>query len=263
MSYPSFDTIKIAVDGPLATVTISREAQLNALSSKVVTELTDAAAALEVSTDIRVVAVTGAGDKAFAAGADVAEMARLPAAEARRFAEAGQRTFAKLEALPIPTIAAVNGFALGGGCELAMACDLVYASEKARFGQPEVNLGLIPGFGGTQRLLRRVGLMRAKELVLTGDTLDAARAKAIGLVLEVLPPEELLPFALGQARKIASRAGLAVAAAKRVLGTGAGLDLASGCALELEAFGLLFSTGDAREGLTAFLEKRPASFKGE
>jgi len=251
------------VEEGVGVATLNRPKAHNALDGRTIEELSHVLDGVAADRALRGLVVTGAGDKAFAAGADVAEMARLPAAEARRFAEAGQRTFAKLEALPIPTIAAVNGFALGGGCELAMACDLVYASEKARFGQPEVNLGLIPGFGGTQRLLRRVGLMRAKELVLTGDTLDAARAKAIGLVLEVLPPEELLPFALGQARKIASRAGLAVAAAKRVLGTGAGLDLASGCALELEAFGLLFSTGDAREGLTAFLEKRPASFKGE
>jgi enoyl-CoA hydratase len=169
---------------------------------------------------------------------------------------------ARLEALPIPTLAAVNGLALGGGCELAMACDLVYASERARFGQPEVNLGIIPGFGGTQRLARRVGLMRAKELILSGELVDAAKARAIGLALEVLAPEALLPHCLKVARTIASRGPLATAAAKRVLEGGAGLDLAAGCALELEAFALLFSSGDAREGAKAFVEKRAPQWKG-
>jgi len=196
------------------------------------------------------------------AGADVAEMAELDPLQARRFADLGQRVFARLERLEAPTIAAVNGFALGGGLELAMACDLVYASEKARFGQPEVNLGLIPGFGGSQRLARRVGLMRAKELVFTGEMVDAQKAKAIGLALEVLPPEGLLPHAIGVAKKIASRGPAAVAAAKRVMEAGAGVDLRTGCALELEAFALLFASDDAREGTRAFIEKRPAVFHG-
>jgi enoyl-CoA hydratase len=251
------------VEGGIGIATVNRPAALNALDSRTVGELSRLLDAVAEDRGVRALVLTGAGDRAFVAGADIGEMSRLTAMEARRFAEAGQRAFAQLEALSIPTIAAVNGFALGGGCELALACDLVYASEKARFGQPEVNLGLIPGFGGTQRLARRVGLMRAKELVFTGEPIGAAQARALGLCLEVLTPEGLLAHAIGQAGKIASRGQLAVAAAKRAMEAGAGMSLASGCALELEAFALLFSTEDAREGLEAFLEKRAPVFKGE
>ncbi len=249
------------VDDGIAVLTVNRPKALNALDAATIAELSEA---LELARDpaVRALVVTGAGEKAFVAGADIAGMATMSPAEARTFSEAGHATFAKLEALPIPTIAAVNGFALGGGCELAMACDLVYASEKARFGEPEVSLGLIPGFGGTQRLVRRVGLMRAKELVLSGEMIDAAKAKAIGLALDVLAPEALLPHAIAQARTIASRGPAAVAAAKRLMEQGAALDLATGCALEAQAFALLFATDDAREGMRAFLEKRAAKFHG-
>jgi len=256
------DNVLWQVEEGVGVATVSRPKALNALDRRTLDELSEILDTVAADRALRGVVLTGAGDKAFVAGADLSEMARLSAHEARAFAEAGQRTFAKLEALPIPTIAAVNGFAFGGGCELAMACDLVYASEKARFGQPEVNLGLIPGFGGTQRLSRRVGLMRAKEIILTGDALDAARAKEMGLVLEVLPADKLLPFAMAQARKIASRGAMAVAAAKRVISAGAEIECAAGCALEVEAFALLFTTDDAREGMAAFLQKRPARFKG-
>jgi enoyl-CoA hydratase len=167
----------------------------------------------------------------------------------------------KLEALPIPTIAAVNGFALGGGCELALACDLIYASETARFGQPEVNLGLIPGFGGSQRLSRRVGLSRALEMILTGDVYDAARAREMGLVLQVLPAAELLPHAVAVARKIAAKGPLAIAQAKRVVQAGADAALATANELERQAFAALFGTEDAKEGMRAFLEKRPARWQ--
>ena len=256
------DNIRWRVEDGVGVATVDRPRALNALDSRTVDELSRLLDAVAVDPGVRALVVTGAGDRAFVAGADIAAMATMPPPEARRFADAGQRVLAKLEALAIPTIAAVNGFALGGGCELAMACDLVHASERARFGQPEVGLGLIPGFGGTQRLVRRVGLMRAKELVFTGDAIDAARARALGLVLEVLPAEELLPHALAQARKIASRGALAIAAAKRTLQRGADLDLASGCALEAAEFALLFGTDDAREGMRAFLEKRSARFNG-
>jgi len=250
------------VEDGVGVATFNRPKALNALNRRTLAELSHLLDGVAADRALRALVLTGAGEKAFVAGADVAEMSTLSPVEARAFAEAGQRAFARLEALPIPTIAAVNGFALGGGCEVAMACDLVYASEAARFGQPEVNLGLMPGFGATQRLARRVGLMRAKELLLVGEAIDAARAKAIGLVLDVLPPQQLLPHALAQARKIAARGPLAVAATKRVVEAGVGVDLATGCALELEAFGLLFSTHDAREGMLAFLEKRGAQFNG-
>jgi enoyl-CoA hydratase len=250
------------LEGGVGVATFNRPKALNALNAATIAELGGLLDEVARDPAVRALVLTGAGDKAFVAGADVSEMAALSPLAARRFAEAGQKTFAKLEALPIPTLAAVNGFALGGGCELAMACDLVYASETARFGQPEVNLGIMPGFGGTQRLVRRVGLMRAKELVLTGDLIDAAKAKEIGLALEVVPAGDLLAYALDKARRIASRAPAGVAHSKRVLEAGAGVDLATGCALELDSFALLLSTDDAREGMRAFLEKRAASFKG-
>ncbi len=250
------------VEDGVGVATFNRPKALNALDRRTIAELAQLVDAVAADPAVRALVLTGAGEKAFVAGADISEMSSLPPVEARRFAEAGQRALARLEALPIPTIAAVNGFALGGGCELAMACDLVYASEAARFGQPEVNLGLIPGFGGTQRLTRRVGLMRAKEIVLTGEMVDAAKAKAIGLALDVLPAAQLVPHAVAVARKIASRAPLAIAAAKRTLEAGARIDLATACALEAEAFGLVFATDDAREGTRAFVEKRAAAFKG-
>src|SRR6185503_11063199 len=173
MTYEAFETIRIEVDGALAVVTVAREAALNALSSKVIAELTAAVGELEVSIDIRCVIVTGAGDKAFVAGADIAEMRDLTPLQAQAFAEMGGALAQSIEISEKPWIAAVNGFALGGGCELALACDFVHASEKAKFGQPEVKLGVIPGFGGTQRLARRVGIARARELVYTGATIGA------------------------------------------------------------------------------------------
>ena len=235
---------------------------LNALDAKTIAELGEVVARAEADRAVKALVLTGAGEKAFVAGADIAAMSTMSPLDARRFAETAHAILARMEALPIVTIAAVNGFALGGGCEVAMACDLVYASEKARFGQPEVNLGLIPGFGGTQRLTRRVGLPRALELILTGDLVDAPRAKEMGLVLEVLPAAELLTFAKAQARKIAAKGPVAVAAAKRAAREGADADLRTANELERQAFSALFGTEDAREGMRAFVEKRPAAFKG-
>jgi enoyl-CoA hydratase len=257
-----YENLLWRVEDGVAVVTVNRPKALNALDSATLAELGRAFDAAGQDRSVRALVVTGAGEKAFVAGADIARMSSMSVSEARRFAEEGHRTFARLEALPIPTLAAVNGFALGGGCELAMACDLVYASEKARFGQPEVNLGIIPGFAGTQRLSRRVGPMRAREIIFTGEMIDAARAKEIGLALEVLPPDQLLGHVVAQARKIAARGPLAVAAAKRLVGEGADLPLAAACQLEQQAFALLFATDDAREGMRAFLEKRPAAFRG-
>jgi enoyl-CoA hydratase len=258
----TYENLRFALEDGVGLITIDRPKVLNALSRQTLLELDAVLQAEARGPLIRAVVVTGAGEKAFVAGADISEMAGLTAAQARDFAELGQRAFGRLEALPVPTIAAVNGFALGGGSELALACDLVYASEKARFGQPEVNLGLVPAWGGTQRLARRVGPMRALEMVLTGETYDASRALALGLCLEVLAPAALLPHALSKARVIASRGPLAVAAAKRVLRAGADAGLAQGLALEAEAFGLVFASEDMREGTGAFLEKRPPRFTG-
>ncbi len=249
------------VEESVAVATFHRPKALNALNSETIAELGQVLDAVAADSALRALVLTGSGEKAFVAGADIAEMAALSPLEARRFAERGERTLARLEALPIPTIAAVNGFALGGGCELAMACDLVYASDRARFGQPEVNLGLIPAFGGTQRLARRVGPARALEIILTGDMIDAAKAREIGLVLEVLPGDQVLPHALQVARRIASRSPAAVALAKRTLHAGLAVDTATAGELERQAFALLFGTEDTREGLKAFVEKRPAAFR--
>ncbi len=265
MSYPTFDTVKITVDGMLATVTIDRAAALNALSSKVISELTHAVAALEVSTDIRVVALTGAGDKAFVAGADIAEMVDLTPVQAQAFSEMGGVLGAAIEASDKPWIAQVNGFALGGGCELALSCDFIYAADTAKFGQPEVKLGVIPGFGGTQRLARRVGIAKAKELCMTGDTIDAGEALRIGLADAVVPAAELASKVKALAGRIAANGPLAVAEVKRLVQLGQSTTLDHALALEQRSFGLMFATSDQREGMSAFLAKprRAAAFKGQ
>jgi len=247
----------------VATLTIDRPKQLNALDAATLGEIgTGIELCKSRPEEVLALVITGAGEKAFVAGADIAAMSKLGVAEAREFAALGHRTMSALEALPIVTIAAVNGFALGGGCELALACDLVYASEKARFGQPEVNLGLVPGFGGTQRLTRRVGPMRAKELILSGELVGAAQAREMGLVLEVLPPEQLLAHAQAKARIIASRGPQAVALSKKLIQHGADLPLGQALDFERNSFAGLFGGAESKEGMAAFLEKRPARFPG-
>jgi enoyl-CoA hydratase len=258
-----YENLLFEVRDGVGVLTVNRPKALNALDGRTVAELDQALQREAADPAVKALVVTGAGDRAFVAGADIGEMSAMSPEQARAFATAGQRALARLEALPVVTIAAVNGLALGGGSELALACDLVYASEKARFGQPEVNLGLMPGFGGTQRLARRAGAMRALEIVLTGDMVDAARAKELGLCLDVVAPDKLLEHALGKARGVASRGPLAVAAAKRALRAGADAGLAQGLAFEVEAFGALFATEDMREGTRAFLEKRAARFQGK
>ena len=255
--------VKIEIDDAVALVTITREKALNALSRQVVGELIEAVSELDVHPDVRCCILTGAGDKAFVAGADIAEMQAMTPREARSFSETGAALGSALEMSARPWIAAVNGFALGGGCELAMACDFIYASTKAKFGQPEVNLGVIPGFGGTQRLQRRVGIGKARELIYTGDIIDAAEALRIGLADRVVEPGELLAAARATAVKIASKGPVAIAEAKRIILEGADLSLEAANALEQRAFGELFSTADQKEGMAAFLAKRPAVFKGE
>jgi enoyl-CoA hydratase len=258
----AYENILWEVREGIGTLTVNRPKLLNALDQRTLEELGAAIAAAAADPGVQALLLTGAGDKAFVAGADIAGMSRMGPAEARLFAELGHRTVSALEAMTKPTIAAVNGFALGGGCELAMGCDLIYASDKARFGQPEVNLGLVPGFGGTQRLSRRVGLMRAKEMIFSGEIYDAATAKAIGLALDVLPAEKLLEHARAKAKVMASRGPAAVALSKRLLQEGASLPLLAALELERTAFAGLFGTAETREGLAAFLEKRPARFPG-
>ncbi|WP_437577809.1 enoyl-CoA hydratase/isomerase family protein [Sorangium sp. So ce887] len=251
--------------GHVAIVTIQRPDKLNALNPAVLGELTaafhDLLAPAE-GNEVRAAVLTGAG-KAFVAGADIAEMAAMNSIAAKRFADAGHRLGDLIETAPFPVIAAVNGFALGGGCELALACDFIYAAEGAKLGQPEVNLGVIPGFGGTQRLLRRVGPGRARELIYSGDMITAEQALSFGLVNAVFPATELLARARDTALKIASRGPLAVAAAKRVILRGESLDLAAANELEAQAFAALFGSDDQQLGMKAFLAKSQAAFIGK
>jgi enoyl-CoA hydratase len=258
-----YENILFERDGAVATLTVNRPKALNALNVATMREMAAAITALAEDPAVRALIVTGAGDKSFVAGADITEMRPMGTTEALAFSSLGHRFGRILEEVPFVTIAAVNGFALGGGCELAMACDLIYASEKARFGQPEVSLGVIPGFGGTSRLVRLVGLQRAKELVFTGDTLTAERAVAVGLALQVLPPEQLLVHCREVAGRIALRGPLAIAQAKRLMNEGADLPLSAANALERQGFAALFGSQDQREGMAAFVEKRPPVFSGK
>lgn len=257
-------TLSVVVDrdDPLVTITLNRPDKLNALNEELLRELGRVVHELSHDAAIGCAIVTGAGDKAFAAGADISAMSEMTVAGAQRFAELGHRIGRAIEEAPFPFIAAVNGFALGGGCEVALACDFIYASDRARFGQPEVNLGVIPGFGGTQRLARRVGEARARELCMTGDTLTAEEALRVGLVNAVVPHAELLPRVREVAKKIAGKGPLAVAAVKRVIARGADVPLATANELEATAFAALFGSDDQREGMKAFLGKRPAKFSG-
>ncbi|MCA9526262.1 MAG: enoyl-CoA hydratase/isomerase family protein [Myxococcales bacterium] len=257
------DLVKVTCTDGIAWMEIHRPKAMNALTQAVLTELEVEIASLAADlADLRVVVLTGAGEKAFVAGADIREMATMTPAEAAAFSALGHRVLGALEALPVPVIAAVNGFALGGGCELALACDLVYAAENARFGQPEVKLGLIPGFGGTQRLARRIGPMRALDLVVTGRMVGAAEARSLGLCLDVFPADELKSRVQTIAEGIAAMGPVAVRAAKATQARGLDGPLATGNALERDAFALLFATSDAREGMAAFTEKRDPVFQG-
>ena len=248
-----------AVPGPVTELTISRPKALNALNQTVLAELEQVLTHLEKQSDLRCVIITGEG-KAFVAGADISHMADATPAQAEDFAAQGQRVFAQLEQLPVPTLAAVNGFALGGGCELALACDLIYASEHAKFGQPEVKLGLMPGFGGTVRLPRKIGPGAAREWIFTGEMVSAQAAKDAGLVREILPADALMARVREIAGIIAQRAPLAVRACKRVLNQSTDPTVATH--LERWSFANLFGSADTREGTRAFLDKREPNFKG-
>lgn len=254
------DPILLERRGATALLTLNRPDVLNALDRATLEALAAHAAKLATDTALRAVVVTGSG-RAFAAGADIAAMRKMNPVEGEAFSRLGHAALASLEALAVPTIAAVNGFALGGGCELALACDWIYASSKARFGQPEVNLGLIPGFGGTSRLVRRVGIAWAKELALAGEPIDAETAQRIGLANRVFEPEALLDATLAVAEKIAAKGPIAVAQAKHVMHEGQDADVRAAHALEQKAFGFTFATEDRVEGMDAFLEKRAPSFR--
>lgn len=247
--------------GVIRIVTIDRPKVLNALSVEVVTELSTLLEQTASESPVRGLLLTGEG-KAFVAGADIAAMASMEPQAALAFSGKGHALGEMLGALPVPTLAAVNGFALGGGCELALACDFIYASDKAKFGQPEVKLAVIPGFGGTQRLLRRIGLARALELCMTGEMIGADEALRIGLANRVLPPDQLLPEALATLDRIAAQGPLAVAKVKEVLHRGASMPLPEANELEQQAFASLFATEDQTEGMAAFLAKRPPKFTG-
>ena len=249
-------------DGVLI-ITIDRPKVLNALNAQTVQEIGQAFEAARTDDSVRAVILTGAGEKAFVAGADINELATMTPVSGKAVAEKGQRVFRNIERFPKPVIAAVNGFALGGGCELALACHIRIASENAQLGLPEVTLGIIPGYGGTQRMARLLGKGKALELILTGDRIRANEAERIGLVNRVVPAEELMTVAEEMARTISKRGPLAVRAAIEAVMSGSEMPFDEGQILEATLFGLLASTEDMKEGMSAFLEKRTADFKGK
>lgn len=257
------DNLQIAREGPVALLTVTRPQVLNALNQRTLVELGQAAEELRREAEIRAVIVTGAGEKAFVAGADIGELAELTPAQAQDRARLGQQVFDAIEQMGKPVIAAINGFALGGGCELAMACTLRIAADTARLGQPEVNLGIPPGFAGTQRLSRLVGKGAALELLLTGRHVSAEEALRLGLVNRVVPAAELLTAARALATELAAKAPIAVRYIIDAVHRGSEVPLAEGTYLEASLFGLAFSTADMREGTRAFLDKRKPAFKGE
>jgi enoyl-CoA hydratase len=244
-------------------ITIDRPKVLNALNAQTVAEIGQAFDAAREDASVRCVIVTGGGEKAFVAGADINELAQMTPITGKAVAEKGQRVFRAIEKFPKPVIAAINGFALGGGCELALACHIRIASEKAQLGLPEVTLGIIPGYGGTQRMARLLGKGKALELILTGDRIGAAEAERIGLVNKVVPADQLMTAAEEMARTIAKRGPLAVSAAIEAVMSGSEMPFDEGQVLEATLFGLLASTEDMKEGMGAFLEKRAANFQNK
>jgi enoyl-CoA hydratase len=257
----SYQTLILETSNGIARVTINRPDKLNALNLEAKRELRQVFEAIKHADDVHVVILTGAGEKAFVAGTDIRELTELNRESGQLFAQGGQEVFDHIENLGKPVIAAVNGYALGGGCELALACHVRIASENAKFGQPEVNLGIIPGYGGTQRLARLVGKGRAMELILTGDQLDAHEAFRIGLVNKVVPQSELMDAAQAMAQKIVSKGQVAVRLALKAVNMTDETNLTDGLALEASLFGVCCGSEDFREGTTAFLEKRKPAFK--
>lgn len=262
MNIPTFANLLLEVSDNIAVLTVNRPDKLNALNIDTISELSEAADWLKSSNEVKGVIITGSG-KAFVAGADISELVSLTAVEAREYALAGQAAFKKFEDLRKPVVAAVNGFALGGGCELAMSCHIRIVSEKAKFGQPEVNLGVIAGFGGTQRLTRIIGLARSIDLHLSGRIIDASEALSLGLANKVVPVDELMVEAKHWLAGVLSKGPLAVAYALEAIYGGFELPLEKALRLEADLFGLVFSTDDKTEGCSAFVEKRPANFKNK
>jgi enoyl-CoA hydratase len=257
----TYKTILYEKADGIAKVILNRPEALNALNSTVYTELYDVFGSIENDEEVRVVVLTGSGEKAFAAGSDVVEMQHMNTLDIQKFVAAIRRASDRIYTLTKPTIAAINGYALGGGCELSMCCDLRICSEKSRFGQPEINLGLIPGACGTQRLPRLVGVAKAKELIFLGDMIKADEALNLGLVNKVVPPESLMDEAMEWAKKLASKSGPVLAMAKLAINTGVDTDITSGLNTEARCVALCFATEDQKEGMTAFLDKREAVFK--
>ena len=250
------NNLLLEVENGIALLTINRPKSLNALNSETLAELNTCLAELENNEEVKVVILTGSGEKSFVAGADISEMVNATPAEGRKMGLLAKEAFGRLENMPQVTIAAVNGFALGGGCEISMSCDIRVASENAKFAQPECGLGILPGFGGTQRLPRLVGKGRAKELIFTCDMISADEAFRMGLANHVVPQAELIDYCKAMAGRIMKNGPYAVSLAKQAINTGMDTDLDSGLKLEVNLFGLSFSTADKKEGMTAFLEKR-------
>jgi enoyl-CoA hydratase len=248
-------------ENAIGIISMNRPNALNALNSETLSDLKTAVKAMGDDPEVSVIIITGTGEKAFVAGADIKEMQDMTPLEARTFMHFGQRVFSDIDNSPKPVIAAVNGYALGGGCELALSCDIILASESAKFGLPEVTLGIHPGFGGTQRLPRLVGAAKAKEMIFTGEMIDAAEAKAIGLVNKVVPRDKLMDEAKDLANKILKNGQIAIRLVKSAINAGLNVPLDKGLAYEAETQGLAFATEDKSEGLTAFLEKRKPNFK--
>jgi enoyl-CoA hydratase len=259
----SYENIIFETDENVVIIKFNRPRALNAVNTGLLMELADALEKIENAPDIGALVLTGEGEKSFVAGADVSQMVNLTPIQLRKFSRDGQEILFCLEELPIPVIACVNGFALGGGTEIAMACDFIYASENAKFGQPEISLGVIPGFGGTQRLSRLVGKAMAKELCMTGVIISAREAKEIGLVNRVFSPDKLWEETMKAARAMADKGKVSMRAMKRCIDRGLDVDLHSGCYMESDAFALCMASPDGKEGMTAFLEKRKPEFKGE
>ncbi len=258
----AYQNIIFEVEGSVGIIRFNRPKALNAINTEMVKELDDALIRVEGDSNIKVLILTGEGDKAFVAGADISQMVNLDPLQLRRFSRDLHEVQFRLEGLPIPVIACVNGFALGGGTEMAIASDFIYASENAKFGQPEINLGLIPGAGGTQRLPRLVGKAMAKELCMTGAIISAQEAKEIGLVNKVFPHEQLWEETMKTAGVLVSKGRVSLMFVKRCMDRGLDMDLRDGCFMESDAFGLCMASPDGKEGLTAFLEKRKPDFKG-
>ena len=258
----TFSNILLSFEQGVAIITFNRPKAMNALNAELLGELSQALDQLESEESVRVLVLTGAGEKAFVAGADINELAVLSPLQAKKFIDKGQSVITRLTRMSKPVIAAVNGYALGGGMEMALGCDFIYAAETAAFGLPEITLGLIPGFGGTQRLARLIGPNQAKELIYTGRMLKAEEACSLGIVNRVIPADALMDEVLGLARKMAAKGTVSLRAAKQAVNCGLNTDLATGLGIEQDAFAICMASPDAKEGTSAFLEKRKPDFSG-